>query len=498
VTASASRTRLTSHRPRGWAALVLGVGALAVAAVVALMSQRTTVVRFTLSAGAAGTTRARVAEALVDAARFHGAEARLVAIPEASDELAEVNEGRVDLALLSGVYHLGPHDHVREVGPLYVEALHLLVKSELADDVTRDLGALRGHGVDLGPHASETEDLARMALVFAQLAAPGAGSPPLETTNLEYDELQKRFEAGDHSALPDAIFQLAIVPSQLALPLLRTGGYRLVPLPFADAMRLNALASHIVGAEHEVDWQYVTDATIPPFTYSMRPPIPAAPLQTVGSRLLLVANERVPSETVELILEAAFRSRFARIADPPLDPSVLKLPPRLHLHPGTIAYMRRDDPLLTADSVDTMSNMLSIIGAVVGGSLFLFQWRRQRETGRRDDLFGSYVQRAADIERRLAALELSATLDLPRLIELQREVLQVKTEALERFASGELGSQTALFQLLEPLNTTRDQIGDLLLHVRQTLEDRAAEEGRSEQAVWRDAAKGTREPTNES
>jgi len=94
--------------------------------------------------------------------------------------------------------------------------------------------------------------------------------------------------------------------------------------------------------------------------------------------------------------------------------------------------------------------------------------------------------------------ELSATLDLPKLIALQREVLQLKTEALERFAAGDLGSQTALSQLLEPLNSTRDQIGDLLLHVRETLEDRAAEQGRSEQAVWQDAAKGAPEAPDKS
>lgn len=363
--------------------------------------------------------------------------------------------------------------------------------------MTRDLGALRGHTVDLGPRGSESEGMAQMALEFAQLAGPAADNP-LATTNIETDELRKRFRAQDRAALPDAIFELAIVPSQLALPFLRSGGYRLVPLPFADAMRLNALSTHVVGAEHEVDWQYITDVTIPAFTYSMRPPAPSAPLPTVGSRVLLIANERVPNATIALVLEAVFRSRFARIADPPLDPSVLDLPARLRLHPGTIAYRQRDDPLLTADSVNTMNNALGVAGALVGATIFLLQWRRQRTTSRRDELFGAYVQRAADIERRLAALELSATLDLPTLIGLQREVLEVKTEALERFAAGELGSQTALYELLAPLNTTRDQIGNLLLHVRENLAERAAEEGRSEQAIWRDAAKGTPEPTDES
>jgi hypothetical protein len=320
----------------------------------------------------------------------------------------------------------------------------------------------------------------------------------LATTNLEYDELRKLLDAGDRAALPDAIFQLAIVPSQLILPFVREAGYRLIPLPFADAMRLNALAGDLTTRETEVDWQYITDATVPAFTYSTRPPVPAHPLPTAGSRLLLIANERVPDATVVLVLETAFRSRFARIADPPLDPSVLTLPPRLRHHPGTLAYMQRNQPLITADSVDKMSNLLSIVGAMVGGSLFLFQWRRQRVASQRDELFGSYILRVASIERRVASLELAATLDLQQLIVLQREVLEVKTEALERFAAGDLGSQTALSDLLAPLDGARDHIGELLLHVRDSLETKAESEGRSEQAVWREAARTPDDPAPKS
>ncbi|HWP65530.1 MAG TPA: TAXI family TRAP transporter solute-binding subunit [Candidatus Limnocylindria bacterium] len=492
MAAHASAKRLVWQRSRGWAPLVLGISGLVLAGLVAVLSQRTVTPRFTLSAGAAGTTRAHLAAELVRAARAHGAAGELVLVPDVADELAEVNAGRIDFALITGVYHLGPHEHVREVGALYLEALHLLVKEELAAAVADDLGALGRRTVDLGPRGSETEALARMVLSFAQLTGPSE-HPPLVLRNLSYDELRSLTDAPE-SELPDAIFHLAVVPSQLALRAIRERGYRLVPLPFADAMRLSALTNDGTAGDHGIDWQYVTDAAIPPFTYSMRPAVPATRLHTVGSRLLLVANEQVPEDTVALVLEAAFHSRFARIADPPLTPSVLTIPPRIRLHPGTVAYTRRNDPILTADSVDTMNNMLSIVGALVGGGLFLYQWRRQRIAARRDEVFGSYLQRAADIERRLAALELSATLDLPKLIALQRDVLQLKAEALERFAAGDVGSQSALSQLLAPLNTTRDQIATLLLHVRGTLEDRAAEQGRSEQAVWHNAAKGSHEP----
>ena len=244
--------------------LVLGLGALVLASMVAVLSQRTVTPRFTLSAGVTGTTRAHVAAALVDVAKLHGADAKLVTLPDVADELTEVNEGRIDFALISGAYHLGPHENVREVGGLYLEALHLLVKDDLADDVAHDLGALRGHSVDLGPKGSETDGMARMVLAFAQLVGPADAGPRLELSNLEYDQLRALSEAGDAAQLPDALFQLAIVPSELALPLVRDHDYRLVALPFADAMRLNALTADISGAEHEVDWQYLTDVIVPP------------------------------------------------------------------------------------------------------------------------------------------------------------------------------------------------------------------------------------------
>ena len=87
----------------------------------------------------------------------------------------------------------------------------------------------------------------------------------------------------------------------------------------------------------------------------------------------------------------------------------------------------------------------------------------------------------------MTALELSATLELEPLIELQREVLTLKTDALDEYAAGELGGQEALSSLLVPLNATRDHIGDLILHVRDVVEERAQAEGRSATAVWTDA-----------
>ena len=95
--------------------------------------------------------------------------------------------------------------------------------------------------------------------------------------------------------------------------------------------------------------------------------------------------------------------------------------------------------------------------------------------------------RVADVERRIAALELSATLQLEPLAELQRELLELKSEALDRFAAGDLGDQAALSDLLTPINAARDHIGSLILHIRDNLEEQADAEGRAATALWTEA-----------
>ncbi len=471
---------------------MMGLGGLAVALVLVTMAGKPENHRLSVAAGVSGTTRALIVDALVAAATERGAVVRLVEVPDAKTEVDLVNDRSVDFALLSGSYRIPRHANLREVAPLYVEALHLGVKEEIAQAVARDFEALRGRVIDLGPAGSETEGLAATVLQFVEPSGDeGASSQPFVTRRFEPGQLQALVDAGDRRALPDAVFHLSVVPSRKVLPLVRDAGYRLVALPFANALRLNTLVDEASVAKHDVDPQYIVEAVVPRFTYSRDPAVPPETLETVGTRLLLLAHDQVPSDTVGVMLDAVFKSRFARLADPPLDHSVFALPPRLPLHAGTIAYLRRSQPFVTSERVGGMSSALSVIGSLVGSGLFFRQWRRQRAAARRDEVFGSYIFRTAAVERRVTALELAATLDAASLIELQQELLRIKTEALDRFAAGELGDHTTLSNLLEPLDTARGHIGELLLHVRENIEERAEAEGRTEQALWTEA---TRKP----
>src|SRR5262249_9733718 len=143
--------KLRWRRSRGGVALVLGVLALAAAVGDGFLSSERPIAPVTLTAGFLGTTRALVARTLVAAGATRGVEVRVVETLRTEDELDRVNTGTVDFALVAGAFHVGHHEHVREVAPLYVEALHLLVKEDLGEAVSRHLGALRGHTVDVGP-----------------------------------------------------------------------------------------------------------------------------------------------------------------------------------------------------------------------------------------------------------------------------------------------------------------------------------------------------------
>ena len=130
-----------------------------------------------------------------------------------------------------------------------------------------------------------------------------------------------------------------------------------------------------------------------------------------------------------------------------------------------------------------ISSCVRIAARFVGGSppkeieSYDLAWRRQQRQARCDQTFGTYMLRVADIERRVAVLELSATLELEPLAGLQREVLELKSEVLERFAAGELG-QAVLSDLITPVNAAQDHLGELILFVRDNLREQAEVEGR--------------------
>jgi len=489
--------RRAGPRRAGRLALALGLLALAIGiGFFALSGGSAPSPRVTLTAGPADTSRAMVARALAREVSALGTEVEIVQEASEQAELSNVDSGRVDFALVSGAFRIESFQHVRQVVPLYLEAFHLLVREELAASLGTSLAGLRGRAIEVGPLDGASGGLAGVVLAFAEVplaggAAPG-GARLLSTGSRELEALAG---GGAAEKMPDAVFHLGTVPSREVHALLGSGLYRLVPLPFADAIRLSALVHEEAadGLAAEIEREGIVDTVIPGFVYGADPPSPPEPLHTLGTRLLLVANRSVSAETVERVLEAVFHSRFARIIEPPLDRSILALPRRLHLHPGTLDFEKLGQPIITADKVDEFSNTLSVLGALAGGSIALFSAWQQRKRARADQLFGEFMRRVAEVERKAVEIELTSSHELRPLIALQRDLLQLQGEALERFAAGDLGGQGALSDLLAPVNAARDHVGDLLLHARENIEQSAQAEGRSPGAVWLEAVAKARQ-----
>lgn len=473
-------------RPKGWLALATALVVLAAGGVM-LTHKPTPARHITLTAGYEGTTRAAVTRALAMEIAARGIRADIAETGSTEATLHALEAGKVDFALVSGVFHIDNYARLREVAPLYPEALHLLVKKELAEPMRHGLAGLRGHTVSLGAPGSTSAVLAAAVLAFSEIPpAPSTGDLGFIPLYHDLKALDALLEKGDHDALPDAIFHLATVPSTIVLKYVRSGHYRLVALPFADAFRLSAMISAEAEelGQTEIERPYVTDLVIPPYSYRTEPAEPADPIHTLGAGVLLVTRSDVSPKTVETVMEALFDSRFARIPQPPLERSVLALPPRIKLHPGAEAFRRRDRPLVTAGDIITVNSSLGVIGALGGSAIFLWQGWRQRRQAQQDALFGSYMMRLAEVEHRIVELELSANIDLESLVTLQQDLLTLKSSSLADFADGTLGNQSALFDLLSSINAAREHVGELLMHVRENLEDRAEQEGLQSEKIW--------------
>src|SRR5262245_56976778 len=104
--------KLVWRRRRGWVALALAIVGLGFAGAILLNGAERRPQRITLTAGALNTTRTAVADALVGELLARGVDARLVETRATEDQVAEVEAGRIDFALVSGTYRLELHPHL--------------------------------------------------------------------------------------------------------------------------------------------------------------------------------------------------------------------------------------------------------------------------------------------------------------------------------------------------------------------------------------------------
>jgi TRAP-type uncharacterized transport system substrate-binding protein len=367
-------------------------------------------------------------------------------------------------ALIIGGVTMGDYPHVRTVTALAKEHLHLLVKRELAD---QGIFGLRGKRIGLGPTTTASYQIARDALNFA--------APPhtVETENGEYSidpmtreeavrklariaSLKEPARTAALALLPDAVMFLAPLPSPLARELVTEFGYKLVPLPFAEAYELDRLNPPSVEGVH-VDRSMVTPGFIPAYTYDSNPPEPAKECPTICAPLILVAQDNADADVVSALVETIYESPLASaIRPPPLKEQVSVFP----RHPGTERYLHRNDPVLTPEVAYRFGTMAGGLGAFLSGAIALYGFLRLRNLRR----FEYYYREIGQIEMLARGLEEDPKVPTnPESLRanLERRLTTLKCRVLQDFAEGGLKGEGLMAGIIALINDTRESLAGL-------------------------------------
>jgi TRAP-type uncharacterized transport system substrate-binding protein len=481
-----------------WVAPLVGVTALGLAVFLYFHTPRERAFRLIVTAGDPLDTRHELAEVLRDEVRARGLTLELRGTVGSEQALDQVEARAVDLALVQGGLAVDGRPNVRQVAALQVEPLHLLVKKELSGEASSHLTALEGKTVNPGEVGSGTHTLSVEVLGFAGLqpraGGPGRGYVPVPMSR------QQMLGQQDTARLPDAVFIVSSLPSRTAKVLVTRHGYRLVPLRFGEAFALEALSNEERrgrSQRHRIDKGRTFAATVPAFTYSVEPPVPAAPLPSLGNRLLLVAHKDVAPQAVLQLVEAVYATEFARIIRPALDPKLMEAPPEFPWHAGARLYQERNQPLVSGELVEYAHKALAIAGAAASGLVVLWQWVKLRNQSLRGEEFKRYINRVTRVEEQAMQIERGHEMDLRALLALQDQLGRLKTEALDRFTEGELEGKELMAAYLAQVNDARAYLTRLISQRRETLEGRARSEGRPLSSLWEEAAGpgGARPPT---
>lgn len=465
----------------------------------------------TLTAGSAKGLRHQIALKLAREASKQGLRIEVKETAGSEEALQAVNTGAIDLALAQGGLDMSDQLGLRQMATLQLEPLHLLVRPELAPVVQSNLVALRGKTINISTPGSGTHTLTLEVLAFVGLElglpdykSPTREQPPRQSevklSTLSYSAILKE---KDSKKLPDALFTVSLLPSPVAEFLVDEHGYRLVALPFGKALALrgnvedegNALTTD-QDSDHapRVRKGHLYSSTIPAYTYSVDRAEPPEARETLGTRLLLVANHKVPPQAVQALVNTVYAPSFAKISEPPLSEEQLRLPPEVPWHPGTMRYLESKKPLIASDFIETSEHVIAIVASLLGGGIFFLGWLRRRWRRTAAKSLENYIAGVASIEQRAMELETSVNMDLSALLDLRRELSSLKREALHRFTSGNLPGEEFITGFLIHVHDVRHYISGLILHERDNLEDRAREHQDADDAMqlrlrelWADA-----------
>jgi TRAP-type uncharacterized transport system substrate-binding protein len=447
-----------------WAAPAVAVAALGVAAYFYFHAPQSRRHHLTMTAGPTVSTRHHLAELLRAEAAPKGIDLELRGTVGSEESLDQVNSRELDCALVQGGLSIGDRPNIRQVAVLPVEPLHLLVKKDLVAGVSARLAALEGKTIDIGEAGTGTRTLAVAVLTFAGMAPQADGQGGYVPREMSWAEMT----ATPTADMPDAIFIVSCLPSRRVKFLVAHHRYQLVPLPFGEAFAMESLAQDRTHApaEHVIDKGRTHPAVIPAFTYGVEPPVPPAPLPTLGNRLLLVAHKDVDPRVVKRLIEVLFASEVARRVRPPVDAGHMDLPPEMSWHDGAEQYRRDNRPLVPGDLMELAQKSAAVFAGVASGVVVLVGWMLARRKAPKARQFRKVLHEVSRVDEETMRREDGGNASAAELVALRARLLQLRAAALDRYADGELDDDQLMSCFLLHVNSSRDNLTRLIAEFR--------------------------------
>lgn len=403
--------------------------------------------KLTMTSGTAGGRSYTLAEQyLVPAARERGVEITMVPTAGSEEGLDAVNDPNnpIQLALVQGGLEASTRPNVRELTPTHTTVLHLFLKRSVYEDAQKRgiKAALTGKRISLSTPGSGTHTFATAVAKRMGLEA-GVNFIQEPKSNGELTNPRNGVDQ-----LPDGVFVISILPSPVGNRLVDELDYRLYPLAFSEALRLED--------------PKVYPATIPAFTYSVDPPVPEQRLNTISRRLLLVANKDVPEDAVVAMLGAVFESGFARVFEPGLDMKTqLDLEPEFPRHPGVNVYRYGRIPI-SQETIQQLTKGAPALTALIPGFFFL---RRSVSRYRHRDRVHSlrdYMVEVTTIESTVRDWEMGPSLSTDDVMRMRNRLSELKGEALDRYAQGILLREELMPSFLAHVTDVRNYLSAML------------------------------------
>ncbi|MEK6236975.1 MAG: hypothetical protein N2C14_19885, partial [Planctomycetales bacterium] len=232
--------------------------------------------------------------------------------------------------------------------------------------------------------------------------------------------------------------------------LVRTAGYQLVPLPFTEAFSMISVDQETHHTDR-IKRLHLQSTVIPTYTYAVSPAVPPEPCRTVGTRLLLVAHERVPADAVSRLLAVLYEGPSRNLL---ALPELSAMPHEYPLHAGSESYRSKMQPMVRSDVIDLAQKVISLLGAVLGGAMGIYGFVRWRRVLKFESFFQQILHIKSIVKGEFSDPEFAAA-DNPRDYLLQK-LDELQDHAVRQFSQGRLHGDAILVTLLALISDTRE------------------------------------------